>query len=426
MAEVSFYEILGVSPDADADALKKGYRQASLRTHPDAGGTDGMFTLVQQAWATLSDDDQRAAYDRRRPARPGPQAPTNGPANPATGPTSALLVDPARLSWTLGLDPAAPVVVTPSPPRWLRILRPIGWALTLASGAAIAHHVYPVDLVTAGVVTIATVLRFAGALARQPVVAPLAVAGVAGVLLTSSAAFGTAIGWVWVWLVVAALDVAWDVLGEQLIRADLDAEVPVAAARDGRVFGARGMPVRGFQNPEAAAAARVAADAVEMLLLIPSVRLFYRVAAGAVGLHGADIVALRGRKLAVFTALTVPAGRCSWDGVGNLLANGMHFPGGDVTDSVRDRVWAGAGLEVRNFVVLVANGASVSVDQSRAPHLVRAGVPHDVIEEAGRWLRDGDDFVVDRDAMVVLGRGLLPHPINQPHPAAMRNRKAYR
>jgi len=64
---VDHYEVLGVSRDADADAIKKSYRKLARELHPDvnsAEGAEDRFKLVTHAYEVLSDPTQRAQYDR--------------------------------------------------------------------------------------------------------------------------------------------------------------------------------------------------------------------------------------------------------------------------------------------------------------------------------------------------------------------------
>ena len=62
-----FYETLGVSR-ADADDqenLKKAYKKAALKSHPDRPGGDAeKFKAVGLAYDTLSDANKRTIYDR--------------------------------------------------------------------------------------------------------------------------------------------------------------------------------------------------------------------------------------------------------------------------------------------------------------------------------------------------------------------------
>lgn len=63
-----YYEILGVSRDADGAALKSAYRKLALEYHPDRNPNNPVaaerFKEASQAYAILSDPEKRARYDR--------------------------------------------------------------------------------------------------------------------------------------------------------------------------------------------------------------------------------------------------------------------------------------------------------------------------------------------------------------------------
>ncbi len=62
------YRLLGVAPQADADALKSNYRRLSRVFHPDRqGGSEAAterFKLIATAYAELREEESRARYDR--------------------------------------------------------------------------------------------------------------------------------------------------------------------------------------------------------------------------------------------------------------------------------------------------------------------------------------------------------------------------
>ncbi len=67
-AERDYYEVLGISRDAGADEIKKAYRQAALKYHPDRNKTDpdaeSKFKEAAEAYEVLSDPEKRQRYDR--------------------------------------------------------------------------------------------------------------------------------------------------------------------------------------------------------------------------------------------------------------------------------------------------------------------------------------------------------------------------
>ncbi|KAI9227684.1 MAG: DnaJ domain-containing protein [Piptocephalis tieghemiana] len=76
-----YYAVLGISPDASLEEIRKAYQRAALATHPDRQGNtrqaNARFQLVADAYTTLSDPVKRAAYDRGRSSSssPGPEGP---------------------------------------------------------------------------------------------------------------------------------------------------------------------------------------------------------------------------------------------------------------------------------------------------------------------------------------------------------------
>ncbi|TFB70034.1 DnaJ domain-containing protein [Cryobacterium sp. Hz9] len=60
------YEVLGVSPSATDDELRRAYRLLLRQTHPDVGGNATKFHALQLAWERIGNPENRAAYDRRR------------------------------------------------------------------------------------------------------------------------------------------------------------------------------------------------------------------------------------------------------------------------------------------------------------------------------------------------------------------------
>ena len=62
-----FYEVLGVSRDADAEEIKQAYRKKAAEYHPDVSddpNAEEKFKRIKKAKEVLTDQEKRSAYDR--------------------------------------------------------------------------------------------------------------------------------------------------------------------------------------------------------------------------------------------------------------------------------------------------------------------------------------------------------------------------
>ena len=80
---MDYYQTLGVSRDSSQEDIKKAFRKLASQHHPDKGGDTATFQKIQEAYATLSDPQKKAAYDNPSPFGQNPdgswrQADTGG------------------------------------------------------------------------------------------------------------------------------------------------------------------------------------------------------------------------------------------------------------------------------------------------------------------------------------------------------------
>src|SRR6266446_7065246 len=99
MSANTHYEVLGVSPAASPDEIKKRFRDLARKHHPDvAPGKDSeaLFRLINSAYQILSNSDRRALYDSELKLAalkaPRPPAQTGNPS--AAKPTTSSSAQP--------------------------------------------------------------------------------------------------------------------------------------------------------------------------------------------------------------------------------------------------------------------------------------------------------------------------------------------
>ena len=68
MAKKDYYEVLGVSRDADEKTIKKAFRKLAKKYHPDTNPDNAeaekKFKEVNEAYDVLSDEKKRKLYDQ--------------------------------------------------------------------------------------------------------------------------------------------------------------------------------------------------------------------------------------------------------------------------------------------------------------------------------------------------------------------------
>lgn len=62
-----YYQILSIAQNATSEEIKKAYKTASMKYHPDRNpgkDTTSMMQDINEAYAILKDDEKRTRYDQ--------------------------------------------------------------------------------------------------------------------------------------------------------------------------------------------------------------------------------------------------------------------------------------------------------------------------------------------------------------------------
>ncbi len=79
MAKRDYYEVLGVNKSASQDEIKKAYRKAAVKHHPDKeGGDEEKFKEASEAYEVLSNTEKKQRYDQFGHAGVGTSAASGG------------------------------------------------------------------------------------------------------------------------------------------------------------------------------------------------------------------------------------------------------------------------------------------------------------------------------------------------------------
>lgn len=401
-----YYELLGVSRDADAAAITRAYRRVAHASHPDTGGNDGMFRLLQLAYETLADPAARRAYDATLDGTGDSAAPAPERAGTAhsqwtfdDGTSRSAVVDPNELSWWSEVDPdASPRVVPP--------YRQGAWPAAIA---AVVVLVCAGAMLVSSAVAIVLVLALAALIGstywrgRAGIEHPTAEIGAVVVGLPGAAAylyFGPAV----VAPVLAAVSFAAMVVAAILAyRYGIGQRLDQVADEEALALVEYGMPGTGTEENDDAIGQRIGADTVWMLTALPGARVFHGL--GIPGRAGTlDHAVVCGRRVALVASRYWVPGRYAWTPHGTLLRDGQHFAGGDVR--LGDAVSAYAGIvgkavEVRGYMLVAPSRPGRVPAATGAGGTVTVGDPLAVVEAIGAWFRgSGDSDLVDRRLLV--------------------------
>jgi hypothetical protein len=81
-ADVDPYAVLGVRPETPPDEVRGAFRRLAQLVHPDRGGTDELFHIVDMSYDLVTDPLARAERRTGVKYRPPPRPPPPGPFHP--------------------------------------------------------------------------------------------------------------------------------------------------------------------------------------------------------------------------------------------------------------------------------------------------------------------------------------------------------
>jgi hypothetical protein len=136
--EPDHYRVLGVSPQAPRSEIQAAYRRRLRDTHPDRGGDETEFHLVQHAWETLSHPGLRREYDLLRFGRRAARRYGKAAARPAHRKVRGWNVAPPAEPRASSFTTEGALVAVPWHARLRRtrpVQRPSTWIAAAASTA---------------------------------------------------------------------------------------------------------------------------------------------------------------------------------------------------------------------------------------------------------------------------------------------------
>jgi hypothetical protein len=348
VAEVDYYELLGVSRGASAAEVKSAYRALAKVMHPDAGGTAGTFRLLQLAYETLTDPTRRARYDLGDTPEPAPAVSTPRTRRPA--PRRDFGDDPNYVPKLPRIDP-----------------RGIPWWQTVDA----AERVRYVPQVGPG---------------HAPVVVALAsLIVLLGILLAINL---SPLLLALVLVLIAAAVVVLVRMGRGLL----------AAKREHQAFTAEIGSSRSFGLPGDRAEKLTAELLAKYLTRLPGVRIFHGLGLPESVFADVDHAVLCGHRLVLIESKLWLPGHYEVDEAGAMWRNGHPFRGGTVRLDEPIDAFAELlpGVEVRGAVLIYPSRAGEVTTGDPEDALAPPMSPQRFVVELGQWLA-ADPSTVDRD-----------------------------
>lgn len=359
---VDYYELLEIKPGASQAEIKSAHRSLVKVLHPDAGGSQIMFRLVQEAYETLSDPARRAAYDQRRSRdvpeqrRPRPPAPEwetweeyqeeaaraereERPPEPPKpqGFASGLKAIPTEsIPWWRGVNPDAKVHWRPGfgwAQRWFFTVAVVWTALLVATVVPMlaTGFSYVAVVVIVPIAYVAVTIAGKATPKFLAVITYIWAAGMAALgfySLSMGALSGIAV------VLLAAGVFALPPLGRWYLSSRVTERIFTHEFRTFNLFGAPGTRLLASEEEPVKDCTKSEWMTLDLLSgylgQIPAARIFHGLAWPGSSRAEVDHAVLCGRKLLLIESKLWPAGHYTSDGNGGLLRDGESFDGGSL------------------------------------------------------------------------------------------------
>lgn len=419
MAQLSFYDVLGVEQDADAGEIKRAYRRALKHFHSDVGGTDRQTRMFNEAYRVLSDPDARADYDRELAGEPTHDTSTADNDSGSAGAQTPPEPEPEPWGTDDEWDEEDTQQTVPGPGPQPRRGRPTWHTVALLKTPVQvfpsfdqALRAYQIALAVWGAITVATLVVFVLDGGAGGVIGPITIALMliptlppllnhpgletqfnkagyvaAVVLLVYGAGTPTKpVRGVFAWLCVLAF-IAAVVLAKR--RAKIVALNRQFGPTETLEYNRWGQPGQHSSNQVARYAARSTEQQLQPLYDIPGAKILHGVAWPGRPDLGIDHGVLCGDRLALISSQAWQPGTYTMDNYGNLLRNGFHYPGGEIYLPHAAGAWHRQlpNLQVAAFVIAHPSdpgaGLRVHITPSQVLSVLTAET---VAEHIGAWI----------------------------------------
>jgi DnaJ domain/Nuclease-related domain len=437
---VDYYELLEVKPGASQAEIKSAHRCLVKVLHPDAGGDQIMFRLVQQAYETLSDPARRAAYDQRRasygsrsvpeqrrPRQPPPEwesweefqeeaafteqeePPPEPPRRPAGFPSGLRVIPTDTIPWWRRVDPNAKVRWRPGfgwAQRWFFTVAALWTALLAATAVPMLASGFSFVAVIVIVPIAYVAVTIAGKATPKFLAWLTSVWAVGMAALGVFSVYNAEVSGIGVLLLAAGV-FALPPLARWYLSSRVTERIFTPEFRTFNLFGAPGTRLLAAEDQPVNNCSRGEWMTLDLLSgylgQIPAARIFHGLAWPGSSRAEVDHAVLCGRKLLLIDSKTWLPGHYTSDGNGGLLRDGSAFDGGELrlSRTVAAYQMLLPKVEVQGIVLVHPSEPGDITCRMPASVPMKVMAAEDFVRDVGDRLAD-EPPLVDREVFLTL------------------------